>query len=89
MRTGTRREKASGGQQQQEGEGAREGSKDRREEAAQAKEKGACSSSGVLRDHLKVKYLSAGRKSTGTALATWCRGQSLTQGRSLCCHEEK
>ena len=37
--TGTRREKASGGQQQQEGEGAREGSKDRREEAAQAKEK--------------------------------------------------
>ena len=57
MRTGTRREKASGGQQEQEGEGGREGSKDRREEAAQAKEKGACSSNGVLRgvlDHPRV-----------------------------------
>ena len=49
-RTGTRGKTASGGQQQQEGEGAREGSKDRREEAAQAKKKkGACSSNGVLR----------------------------------------
>ena len=54
-RTGTRGKTAGGGQQDKEG--AREGSKDRREEAAQAKEKGACSSSGVLRgdlDHLKV-----------------------------------
>ena len=37
----------------------------------------------------KGEYLSAGRKSTETALATWCRGRSPTQGRSLCCHEEK
>ena len=48
MRTRTRRETASGGQQQQEREGAREGSKDR-EKAVQAKEMGACSSNGVLR----------------------------------------
>ena len=40
-------------------------------------------------ESLKGEYLSAGRKGTGTALATWCRGQSPTQGRSLCCHEEK
>ena len=56
-RTGTREKTAGGGQQQQDKEGAREGSKDRREEAAQAKEKGACSSSGVLRgvlDHPRV-----------------------------------
>ena len=48
-RKGTRGKTASGGQQQQEGEGAREGSRDRREEAAQAKKKGACNSNGVLR----------------------------------------
>ena len=48
-RTGTRGKTAGGGQQQQDKEGAQEGSKDRREEAAQAKEKDACSSSGVLR----------------------------------------
>ena len=56
-RTGTKGKTAGGGQQQQDKEGAREGSKDRREEAAQAKEKGACSSSGVLRgvlDHPRV-----------------------------------
>ena len=82
---------AGGGQQQQDKEGAREGSKDRREEAAQAKEKGACSSSGVLRGSgsLKDEYLSAGRKGTGTTHTTWCRGQSPTQGRNLCCREEK
>ena len=54
---GTRGKTAGGGQQQQDKEGAREGSKDKREEAAQAKAKGACSSSGVLRgvlDHLRV-----------------------------------
>ena len=48
-RKGTRGKTASGGQQQQEGEGAREGSRDRREEAAQAKKTGACNSNSVLR----------------------------------------
>ena len=65
-------------------EGAREGSKDRREEAALAKERGACS--GVLRrnlDHTNGEYLSAGRRSTETAHATWCRGRSPIQGRLL------
>ena len=35
------------------------------------------------------EYFSAGKKSTWTTPAIWCRGQSPTQGRSLCCHEEK
>ena len=89
-RTGTRGKTAGGGQQQGQARGARGRKQGQEEEAAQAEEKGACSSSGVLRGDLdQGEYLSAGRKGTGTALATWCRGQSPTQGRSLCCHEEK
>ena len=62
-RTGTRGKTAGGGQQQQDKEGAQEGSKDRREEAAQAKEKDACSSSGVLRgvlDHPRANTCAEG-----------------------------
>ena len=31
--------------------------------------------------------LSDGARGTGTTPTTWCRGQSPTQGRSLCCQE--
>ena len=52
---------------QQRREGTREGSEDKREEAARAKERGTCSSSGVLKenlDHTIGEYLSTGRRST-------------------------
>ena len=33
------------------------------------------------------EYLSDGARGTWTKPTTWCRGQSPTQGRSLCCQE--
>ena len=72
-REDSRRRPAAKGRQGEEARTVRGSSRPR---------EGACSSS-------EGEYLSAGRKGTGTALATWCRGQSPTQGRSLCCHEEK
>ena len=83
----TRREKA-GGQQQQEGEGAREGSNGQEERKQHGPRRWAHAALTVAREG-SGSPLSAGKKSIRSTPATWCRGQSLTQGRSLCCHEER
>ena len=90
----TKQNKGAGGKRKRrpankERADAREGSKGRREKAAQAKKAGACSFSGVLRGFwiTRERILQCRSEGYMNNTTTWCRGQSPTQGRSLCCHE--
>ena len=63
-----------------EARGRRQHKPRRRARAALAVSEGDCGSP-------EGEYLSAGARGTWTPPTNWCRGQSPTQGRSLCCQE--